>query len=589
MTLPPTPPLDPTTLTRMLDHADLAVILADGSGEIRFASRPAARMTARPIDTLLGLPVHELLAPDRREAFAARWKEARAGGAVAGIETEIQRADGQRTLIEIDLLPTPTPSGACVQVNLRALAALKAAQAQTEEAAAALAKERRAQAAFLGILRLLNESTDPSAILRVGLTDSAKALGAQIGFLYTLDDANRPKLAARYAPGETPGRPAGGKGPAESNWANGLASRVIATGEAVVPESIPATADLMIRTGQWEKRPVGLAAFPLRFRDDIRGVLFLAGLRPFTPEDLRLMEILANQIAFALSNAEALRRARAMAEELSEKTRRLEGQSDELLRKSEELFSQDITLIQQQEALGKIEKLKVDLLEKMSRELRTPLHRMITHLIAVLTNDEERISPESVEHLRAALGDGTAFSRTLSSLVDLWRIREGQLQPDFKVVHFEAVLEEAVHHVAQLARERLVDVTRDIEGVSDPIRTDLAKITEVMTELIGNAVKFTSRGTVRIVASTGEGRLVCQIADTGIGIARDDLDHVFEEFYQVDESGDRGFHGAGLGLCIAKRLVELLQGTIAVASEIGEGTTVTISLPLNPSLGETPA
>lgn len=580
--MPPTPSLDLSTLTRMLDHASVAVILADASAAICFASRPAGRMAARPVDALLGLALHDLLPADRRDAFAARWKEACAGGAVAGVETEIQRADGQRTLVEIDLLPMPTPSGACVQVNLRSLAAIRSAQAQTEEAAAELAKERRAQAAFLGILQLLNESTDPAAILRVGLTDSAKAVGAQLGYLYTLDANRAPRLAARYAPGES-------KGPAPSAWAKGIAARVIETGKAAIPDAVPADADLTIRTGRWEKRPTGVAAFPLRFRDDIRGVLLLAGLRPFGPEDLRLMQILANQIAFALSNAEALRSAQAMAEELAEKSRRLEGQSDELLRKSEELFSQDITLIKQQEALGKIDKLKADLLEKMSRELRTPLNRMISHLIAVLTNDEERISSESVEHLRSALGDGTAFSRTLSNLVDLWRIREGQLQPDFKLVHFEAIVEEAVHHVAQLARDRQVDVIRDIEGVTDPIRTDLAKITEVMTEVIGNAVKFTSKGVVRITASTGQGSLICQVADTGIGIAPDDIEHVYDEFYQVDESGDRGFHGAGLGLCIAKRLVELLHGTITIESEIGEGTTVTISLPGHPSAEGAPA
>ncbi len=587
--MPPTPSLDPTTLTRMLDHASVAVILADAAAVIRFASRPAARIVARPVDALLGLRVHDLVAPDRREAFLARWREACAGGAVAGIETEIERADGQRTLVEIDLVPTPTPSGAGVQVNLRTLAALHTAQEQTEEAAASLAKERRAQAAFLAILQLLNESTDPSLILRLGLTDSAKAVGAQLGFLYTVDAQMNPRLAMRCAPGESAGQSSDATGSAESPWARGLAARVIATREPVIPDAVPKDADLTIRTGRWEKRPGGAAAFPLRFRDQIRGVLLLAGLRPFAPEDLRLMRILANQIAFALCNAEALRSAQAMAEELAEKSRRLEGQSDELLRKSEELFSQDITLIQQQEALGKIDKLKADLLEKMSRELRTPLNRMIAHLIAVLTNDEERISSESVDHLRAALGDGTAFSRTLSNLVDLWRIREGQLPPDFKLVHFEAVVEEAVHHVAQLARERQVDVIRNIGDAGDPIRTDLAKLTEVMTEVIGNAVKFTTKGTVRITATTGGGHLVCQVADSGIGIAPDDLEHVFDEFFQVDESGDRGFHGAGLGLCIAKRLTELRQGTIAITSEIGEGTTVTISLPTHPSPAGAPA
>jgi len=579
--LSPTPSLDTTTLSRMLDHASVAVILADASAAIRFASRPAARMTARPVEALIGFPVHDLFAPDRRAAFADKWQEACAGGAVAGIETEIQRADGQLTLVEIDLLPLPTPSGTAVQVNLRALAALKAAQEQTEEAAASLAKERRAQEAFLRILQFLNESTDGTGILRVGLTDSAKAVGAQLGLLYAIDAGGRPHLAARYAAGETD---AGAPGAAsESGWAKQLAAQVIASREPVIPSPVPEEADLVIRTGCWEKRPAGVAAFPLRFRDQILGTLLLVGLRPFPPEDLRLMGILANQIAFALSNADALRRAHAMAVELAEKSRRLDGQSDELLRKSEELFSQDITLLKQQEALGKVEKLKADLLEKMSRELRTPLHRMIGHLISVLTNDEEGISEESVEHLRAALGDGTAFSRTLSNLVDLWRIREGQMPPDFKLVHFEAVLEEAVHHVSQLARDRQVEVIRDLEGVMDPIRTDLAKLTQVMTEVIGNAVKFTTKGTVRVTAQTDEARLVCQVADTGIGIAPDDLEHVFEEFFQVDESGDRGFHGAGLGLCITRRLVELLQGTIAITSEIGEGTTVTITLPIHPS------
>jgi PAS domain S-box-containing protein len=577
-----TPPLDPTTLKRLLDHAAVAVILGDASGAILYASRPAGRLLARPAEALLGQDALALVAPDRRAAFAAKWKEASEGSTVTTLEIEILRADGQASLAEIDLLPAVTPSGTGVQWNLRPLAALKAAQEQTEETAVALAKERRAQGAFVGILKLLNESTDPRSITRVGLTDTAKAVGAQLGLIYTLDSPGRSRLAARYAPGES-AAPSASARPAESETVRDLVARVTAERRTAIVTPVPDGADLTIRTGSWEKPPHSVAAFPLLFREEVLGVLLLAALRPFAPEDLRLIELLSNQIAFALSNARSLHRARAMAEELAEKNRRLRGQSDELLRKSEEIFSQDIALLKQTEELGKIEKLKLDFLDKMSRELRTPLNRMIGHLISVLTNGEETMSPESVEHLRAALGDGTAFSRTLSNLVDLWRIKEGQLPPDFKLVQFEAVVDEAAHHVAQLARERGVEVIKNLDGVMEPIRTDLAKLTQIMTEVIGNAVKFTTNGTVTISAETEDGRLLCQVNDTGMGIAPDDLEHVYDEFYQVDESGDRGFHGAGLGLSIAKQFTTLLHGTIAVASEIGEGTTVTLTFPLNPA------
>jgi signal transduction histidine kinase len=192
------------------------------------------------------------------------------------------------------------------------------------------------------------------------------------------------------------------------------------------------------------------------------------------------------------------------------------------------------------------------------------------------------MSSESLDHLRAALGDGTAFSRTLNNLVDLWRMKEDQIPVDFKLVKFEAVVDEAVHHVAQLARERSVEVVKSLDPELDPIRTDLAKLTQVMTEVIGNAVKFTHTGTVTIDAHTEGGRLVCRVIDTGIGIAPDDLEHVFEEFYQVDESGDRGFQGAGLGLAIARQIMSLLGGTLTLTSEIGEGSEVMITLPLTP-------
>jgi signal transduction histidine kinase len=347
----------------------------------------------------------------------------------------------------------------------------------------------------------------------------------------------------------------------------------------VIPARIPDDASLLIRTGSWKRKPGGVAAHPLLFRDKMIGVLVLAGLRPFPPEDIRLMQLLSDQIALVFAQERIVTKSNLMAEELSLKEKLLQGHDDELLRKSEELFNQDLELIEKDERLKNAEKLKHDFLEKMSRELRTPLNLMIHHLIGALSNeDEDSMSAESLAHLRAALGEGSAFSRTLNNIVDLWRIKEGQLRTDSKEIHFEAVIDEAIHHVQQLAIERNVKIEKDLEGATEPVRTDLAKLTQVMTEVIGNAVKFTLQGTVAITAEKNEEGLVCQVADTGIGIATDDLKKVFEEFFQVDESATSGFRGAGLGLSVAKKLMELLGGSIDVTSEIGRGTTVTVTV-----------
>jgi signal transduction histidine kinase len=290
------------------------------------------------------------------------------------------------------------------------------------------------------------------------------------------------------------------------------------------------------------------------------------------------MKLLAEQISLVLSHVQILERSKTIAEKLTANEEMLQGHDDELLRRSEEIFSQDLELIKKDERLKKAEKLKQDFLEKMARELRSPLNQMIEHIISVLSNEEENLAPESTEHLRAALGEGTGFSRTLNNIVELWRIKEGKVPVDSRQIQLETVVDEAIHHVQQVAIERRVKIEKDLQRVEKPIRTDLVKLTQVFAEVIGNAVKFTSKGTVRVSAHTDGNETVCRIEDTGIGIALDDLPHIFETFYQVDESGTSGFHGAGLGLAVAQQLLGLMNSTIEVTSVVGTGTTVKIVL-----------
>jgi len=531
-------------------------------------------MFARPVESLIGAPVETLFAADQRALFTEHWQAACAGAPVAGVVTEVHRADGQVGTAEISLLPTTLAAGPAVQINLQSLAILKAAEAQSEETALLLAKQRRAQSAVESVLQALNKRVDVGAMARSCLADVAKATGAQLGLIYTQDpEGSRPRLLAHYLPGDA--KPdAGAIADAPT-----LVERAIAERKPLDTSALSANARLIIQSGSWEKRPRGIAVHPLIFRNEVIGALLLAGVRPFTLEDVQLIQLLSDQFAFVIAHAHVLARSKDMAEELSAKEEILGSHDDELLKRGEELLTQDVELIEKNEELKKVDKLKRDFLEKMSREMRAPLGRIIHHLISILSNDEEMMSGESAEHLRAALGEGTAFSRTLNNIVELWRLKEGQVPVDRKPIHFEGVVDEAIHHVQQVAIERKVTIEKDLDGVTMALPADLAKLTQILTEVIDNAVKFTSNGSVTIFAEETGGDLVCKVVDTGIGMAHDDCDNVFDEFFQVDESASSGFHGAGLGLCIARHFIELMGGAIALESEVGQGTTITLRFP----------
>src|SRR4029434_3026762 len=120
------------------------------------------------------------------------------------------------------------------------------------------------------------------------------------------------------------------------------------------------------------------------------------------------------------------------------------SQNEEVLRLSEALFAQDIELLRSTEKLGKIERLKDDFIEKMSRELRTPLNRMIEAIISVLTGENDTLSASSQGSLRAALDDGTALLRTLQNILDLWRLKQGELPVEIQDVNFRETVGEAI-------------------------------------------------------------------------------------------------------------------------------------------------
>jgi signal transduction histidine kinase len=216
----------------------------------------------------------------------------------------------------------------------------------------------------------------------------------------------------------------------------------------------------------------------------------------------------------------------------------------------------------------------------MSRELRTPLNSIIEAIISVLTGENETLSEAAKQSLRSALDDGTGFLRTLQNILDLWRLKQGELPVEIQDINFRETVDEAIFSVQDAIGEKPISVEPVLAENLPKIRTDLTKISQILFLLLENAVKFTPSGTVTIGARVEDGVLHCDVSDTGIGICADDQQYVFDEFYQVDAASSRRYAGAGLGLALVRDLVTLMGGEIALKSEVGAGSTFSVSLPV---------
>lgn len=257
--------------------------------------------------------------------------------------------------------------------------------------------------------------------------------------------------------------------------------------------------------------------------------------------------------------------------------------SDELLHLSEQLLAQDLQLLEKEDRVNELEKLKDELIERMSHELRSPLNAIIERIISVLASEHESLSESGRLALRQALDSGNSLLRTLQNILDLWRLRQGDVQVDLHDVNLYEVVGEAIFNIRDSLRPD-VEFEQRLPRSLPKVRTDLGKLNQILFHIMDNAAKFTTEGRVELELLLEEGQLLCNVTDTGIGIAPDDLSQVFDEFFQVDASTDNGYAGAGLGLTIARALVERMGGAISAKSEIGRGTRMSFTLPLQPIL-----
>ena len=230
-------------------------------------------------------------------------------------------------------------------------------------------------------------------------------------------------------------------------------------------------------------------------------------------------------------------------------------------------------MVQAQEA----DRAKTNFLANVTHELRTPLNAIIgfSEIIRVTTPPGE-----TATHAEYIHSSGTHLLKILNKVLDLARIEAGKLVLEEQVVAIGEIFESAVRAVRATATEASVMIACD--GALDlPIHVDAAKISQVLVNLLSNAVAATPAGGRVELGATLEpaGGVVVSVGDTGIGIANENIDQVLSPFGQVEDHLTRGNEGIGLGLPMARALVQAHGGELSITSELGVGTTVYVRLP----------
>ncbi len=410
--------------------------------------------------------------------------------------------------------------------------------------------------------------------------------------------------------------------PASHRLGEGLVGRVAVERRllrvtSVAPDYLP------LVTGVGSMQPRELVLLPMATDEGITGVLELACLHPLEDDALELLELVGGQVAselraslYRMRQQELLAETQRQAEELQAQQEELQSANEELaahaqaLRESQERLTAQHAELEQANAqleeqtqaleaqrdevararqelerkaaeLERTNRYKSQFLANMSHELRTPLNSSLILSRLLADNREGTLTPEQMKYAETIHAAGNDLLQLINDVLDLAKVEAGKLDLRLGDVQVAGLLRDLRTTFEPMARERGLDLRIDV--VDDDLRvvTDRLRVEQVLRNLLSNALKFTERGYVQLrVARTADGQIAFAVQDTGIGIAPDKQQLVFEAFQQADGTTSRKYGGTGLGLAISRDLAVRLGGELRLESEPGRGSTFTLVLPL---------
>jgi signal transduction histidine kinase/DNA-binding response OmpR family regulator len=291
---------------------------------------------------------------------------------------------------------------------------------------------------------------------------------------------------------------------------------------------------------------------PLKIGARVIGALDIHSnqINTFHPEEIAVLETLADQISVAFENARSYDTAQKAIEEMKQ-----------------------------------LDIIKSQFLANMSHELRTPLNSIIGFSRVILKGIDGPITEQQQQDLSAIYNSGQHLLGLINNILDLSKIEAGKMELTLEEINIADTISNVVTTSAGLVKDKPIKLVQEVESGLPAVRADPMRLRQILLNLISNAAKFTEEGSITISASlhtpsTGIPEVMVSVTDTGPGIALEDQKKLFQAFSQVDSSATRKTGGTGLGLSICKRLVELHGGKISVHSAPGKGSTFYFTIPL---------
>ena len=328
----------------------------------------------------------------------------------------------------------------------------------------------------------------------------------------------------------------------------GIAGYVAETGIPVVVGDVnhePRFSSRVDRLTGFHTRSI--VCVPLKVRGELTGVIEVVSKNAgaFGAKELDTLGAIAGPVAVMLENARLLREVKRLHDELAQAARA-----------------------------------KAEVLATMTHEMRTPINIVIGNLDLVVRGFLGNVSERQRKCLETALRNSGEALNLVTSLLDLSRFEAGQYVIHVEEFRLEDIWNELETFFQVGLSGKSVELCWDAKEELPAFMSDRMKVKEILSNIVFNAVKYTDRGEVRVTATPlDKGRRVAiEVKDTGVGIPQESLPYIFEPFRQAEGSATRSLGGVGLGLAIAKRLIELLHGSIEVESRVGEGTRIEIVL-----------
>ncbi len=452
----------------------------------------------------------------------------------------------------------------------------------------------------------------------------ARYLDAQVGAIYIAEPGGGLRRFAGYA-----------LPPAQQEEVlrpgDGLAGQAVKenAGQAVKENRVVAAHDfpagyLPVNSSVGQAKPAHLLIAPASYSGTVEAVIELGFFRTLQPSDVELLRRARESIGIAVRSSKDRTKLEELLEETQRQSEELQTQQEELRVANEELAEQSQVLKESQgrleaqqaeleqtnsqleeqatalesqrdeltraqsalteraEDLTRSNQYKSEFLANMSHELRTPLNSSLILAKLLADNKPGNLTEEQVKFAQTIFGAGNDLLALINDILDLSKIEAGKIEVEAESVVVVRSVETLSRGFEELARERGLTFSSTVDpGVPERIDTDPQRLGQILKNLLSNAFKFTAAGAVTLrVSAPVKGQVAFAVQDTGIGIAPEQQEVIFEAFRQADGSTHRKYGGTGLGLSISRDLARVLGGNVEVVSEPGKGSIFTLKLPL---------